>query len=100
MPSVEKTIFEKKMEEYLQSTKAAHRHAGKLIAFSELMKAIFGITSFEIVQNVEEYVKTGGIMVLKGRMDLHLGQTILEFKIDLDKELETGKRKSKGTLLS
>jgi methylase of polypeptide subunit release factors len=91
MPPVEKPVFENKMEEYLQSTKAAHTHAGKLIAFSELMKAVFGVTSFEIVQNVEQYVKTGGVMVLKGRMDLRLGQTILEFKIDLDRELETAK---------
>lgn len=91
MPPVEKPVFEKKMGEYIQSTKAAHTHAGKLIAFSELMKAVFGVTSFEIVQDVEQYVKTGGVMVLKGRMDLHLGQTILEFKIDLDRELETAK---------
>jgi hypothetical protein len=54
------------------------------------MKSIFGVTSFEIVQNVEQYVRTGSVMVLKGRMDLHLGQTILEFKIDLSRELETG----------
>jgi hypothetical protein len=90
MSSTEKTVFGKYMEEYLQSTKAAHTHAGKLIAFSELMKSIFGVTSFEIVQNVEQYVRTGGVMVLKGRMDLQLGQTILEFKIDLSRELETG----------
>lgn len=90
MSSVEKTVFAKKIEEYLQSTKVAHTYAGKLIAFSELMKSIFGVTSFEIVQNVEQYVKTGGVMVLKGRMDLQLGQTVLEFKIDLNRELETG----------
>ncbi len=90
MSSAEKTVFSKYMEEYLQSTKTANTHTGKLIAFSELMKSIFGVTSFEIVQNVEQYVRTGGVMFLKGRMDLQLGQTILEFKIDLGKELETG----------
>ena len=79
------------MEEYLQTTKEAKGHVGKLIAFSDLMKAIFGISSYEIVQNVEQYIKSGGVMILKGRMDLRLGQTILEFKIDLSKELETGK---------
>lgn len=55
MSSVEKTVFDKKMEEYIQSTKVAHTHAGKLIAFSELMKSIFGVSSFEIVQNVKVF---------------------------------------------
>ena len=41
--------------------------------------------------NIEQYVKTGGVMLLKGRMDLRLGQTIIEFKINLIKELEVGK---------
>jgi hypothetical protein len=90
MSSSEKTVFQKNMEEYLLAIKGAHSHAGKLVAFSDLMKSIFGVTSFEIVQNIEQYVRTGGVMVLKGRMDLHLGQTILEFKIDLGRELETG----------
>jgi hypothetical protein len=31
-----------------------HAHAGKLIAFSELMKPIFGIASLEIVQKVSQ----------------------------------------------
>jgi len=75
--------------EYLQTTEAAHTHTGKLIAFSELLKAIFGVSSYEIVPNVERYVKTGGLMVLKGRMDMRLGQTIVEFKIDLAREFDT-----------
>ncbi len=91
MPPSELTAYDMKMKEYIQSAKAANTHTGKLIAFSELMKAIFGVSSFEIVQNVEQYVKTEGIMMLKGRMDLQLGKTIIEFKIDLNKELETAK---------
>lgn len=91
MPSSELTAYDQKMKEYLQSAKTAHTHAGKLIAFSELMNAIFGVSSFEIVQNVEQYVKTEGVMILKGRMDLQLGKTIIEFKLDLNKELETAK---------
>lgn len=74
---------------YLQAVDAAHTHTGKLITFSELLKSVFGVSSYEIVPNVEQYVKSGGLMVLKGRLDLRLGQTILEFKIDLAKELET-----------
>ena len=52
------------------------------------MKSVFGVSSFEVVQNVEQYVKAGGLMILKGRLDLRLGQTIMEFKIDLSKELD------------
>jgi len=80
-----------KIKDYLDSTKAANTHTGKLIAFSELLKSIFGVTSYEVVPNVEQYVKSGGLMILKGRMDLRLGQTIMEFKIDLAKELDTAK---------
>jgi SAM-dependent methyltransferase len=79
-----------KIKDYLQATAHANTHTGKLIAFSELLKSVFGVSSFEIVQNVEQYVKTGGLLVLKGRMDLRLGQTVIEFKIDLARELGTG----------
>ncbi|MCJ7771124.1 hypothetical protein MUP37_06075, partial [Candidatus Bathyarchaeota archaeon] len=82
------TSYSDKMKEYLQAARSANTHPGKLIAFSDLMKGIFGVSSFEIVQNVEQYIKTGKLLVLKGRMDLRLGQTIMEFKIDLSKELE------------
>ncbi|MCJ7634291.1 SAM-dependent methyltransferase [Candidatus Bathyarchaeota archaeon] len=82
--------YEDNFANYLKSAEAANTHTGKLIAFSELMKSIFGVQSYEIVPNVEQYIKTGGLIALKGRMDLHLGQTIIEFKIDLAKELDTG----------
>ena len=75
------------MNEYIQSAKNAHTHTGKLIVFSELLKSVFGVSSFEVVQNVEQYVKSAGLILLKGRMDLRLGETIIEFKIDLSKEL-------------
>jgi len=81
--------YSDKIKAYLQAVDAAHTHTGKLITFSELLKSVFGVSSYEIVPNVEQYVKSGGLMVLKGRLDLRLGQTILEFKIDLAKELET-----------
>ena len=80
-----------KIKDYLHSTKAANTHTGKLIAFSELLKSVFGVTSYEVVPNVEQYIKSGGLMILKGRMDLRLGQTIMEFKIDLAKELDAAK---------
>lgn len=80
--------YSDKIKGYLQAADRAHTHTGKLIAFSELLKSIFGVASYEIVQNVEQYVKTGGLMVLKGRMDMRLGQTIIEFKVDLAKELD------------
>lgn len=76
------------MKDYLQAAKNAHTHQGKLIAFSDLLKGVFGVSSYEVVQNVEQYIKSGRLLVLKGRMDLRLGQTIMEFKLDLGKELE------------
>ena len=78
-----------KIRGYLQAVNAAHTHTGKLIAFSELLKSIFGVASYEIVPNVEQYVKAGGLIALKGRLDMRLGQTIIEFKVDLVRELET-----------
>jgi len=80
--------YSDRINEYLEATRKAKTHTGKLITFSELVKSIFGVSSCEIVENVEQYVKSGKVLVLKGRMDLRLGQTILEFKIDLKKELE------------
>ena len=61
-----------------------------MIVFSELLKSIFGVSSYEIVENIEQYVKAGKVLVLKGRMDLHLGQTVVEFKMDLNRELQDG----------
>ena len=58
------------IKEYILAAKNAHTHAGKMVAFSELLKSIFGVSSYEIVQNIEQYVKTGGLMRLKGRMDM------------------------------
>ena len=78
------------MKEYLLAAKNANTHTGKLIAFSDFLKQIFGISSYEIVPNVEQYIKTGNVIALKGRLDIHLGQTIVEFKINLANELETG----------
>lgn len=83
--------YSDKIKEYLQVTGRAHTHAAKLIAFSDLLKSVFGVSSYEIVQNVEQYIKTGGLIILKGRLDMRLGQTIIEFKIDLAKELDTAK---------
>lgn len=80
--------FRDRIREYLQAAKAP-THTGKLIAFSELLKSVFGVESHEIVQNVEQYVKSGRLMILKGRMDMRLGQTIIEFKVNLAKELDT-----------
>jgi type I restriction-modification system DNA methylase subunit len=85
---VSQTSYTDKIKEYLQAAKNANTHPGKLIAFSDLLKGVFGVSSYEVVQNVEQYIKSGKLMVLKGRMDLRLGQTIMEFKLDLGKELE------------
>jgi len=81
--------YQEKMAEYLRTVDAAHRHTGKVVAFSELLKLFFGVSSYEIVQNVEQYIKAGGLIVLKGRMDMRLGKTIIEFKVDLSRELDT-----------
>jgi type I restriction-modification system DNA methylase subunit len=83
--------YSDKVKEYLQAAGRANTHAGKLVVFSELLRSIFGVSSYEIVQNVEQYIKAGGLMILKGRMDLRLGQTIIEFKINLAKELDAAK---------
>lgn len=85
------STYVERIKEYTQTAKNAHTHAGKMIAFSELLKSVFGVSSYEIVPDIEQYVKTEGLMILKGRMDLRLGQTIMEFKIDLSKELDAGK---------
>jgi len=82
--------FENEFENYLQATEVANTHAGKLIAFSEFLNSIFGVSSYDIVPNVEQYIKSGGILALKGRMDFRLGKTIIEFKINLSKELKVG----------
>lgn len=81
--------YSDRIKDYLRVTKAANTHTGKLISFSELLKSVFGVASYEIVQHVEQYVKSGSLMVLKGRMDMRIGQTIIEFKVDLAKELDT-----------
>jgi hypothetical protein len=47
------------------AAKAANTHTGKLIVFSDLLKQNFGLDSYEIVPNVEQYVKTGGLIALK-----------------------------------
>jgi len=85
------SVYAERIKEYIQAAKTANTHTGKMVAFSELLKSVFGVSSYEIVQNIEQYVKTEGLLVLKGRLDLRLGQTILEFKIDLSRELDTGK---------
>lgn len=87
--------YSDKIRDYLKAAKTANTHTGKLIAFSELLKSVFGVESYEIVQNVEQYVKSGGLMILKGRMDMRLGQTIIEFKVNLTKELGAGKEEIK-----
>ena len=82
--------YEGTVKNYLLAAKNANTHTGKLIAFSDFLKQIFGISSYEIVPNVEQYIKTGNVIALKGRLDMHLGQTIVEFKINLATELEAG----------
>ena len=80
--------YSDQIKNYLEATRIAPTHTGKLFTFSELVKSIFGVSSYEIVENIEQYIKSGKVLVLKGRMDLRLGQTIMEFKIDLSKELD------------
>jgi hypothetical protein len=82
--------FAEKIEAYLQSVNAPHSHTGLLIAFSELLKSVFGVASYETVPNVEQYVKAD-MIALKGRLDMRLGQTIIEFKLNLAKELDAAK---------
>lgn len=82
------STYHDKIKEYLHEAEVAHTHAGKEVAFSGLLKSVFGISGLEIIPNIENYIKTGEARMLKGRMDLHLGRIIIEFKINLKKELE------------
>jgi len=58
-----------------------------MIAFTRFLEAVFGTSSYEVLPNIEKYISSSVSMVkLKGRMDLHFGRTIIEFKTDLPRE--------------
>lgn len=84
--------FEKEFKEYLESVRISNSHQAKMIAFTNFLKNVFGTSSYEVLPNVEKYISSNASMVkLKGRMDLHFGSTIIEFKMDLSRELDSAK---------
>lgn len=84
--------FEKEFKEYLESVRISNSHQAKMIAFTNFLMNVFGTSSYEVLPNVEKYISSNASMVkLKGRMDLHFGSTIIEFKMDLSRELDKAK---------
>ncbi len=86
--------FEESFKKYLEAASSAGTHQAKMIAFTIFLSEVFGKSSYEIIQDVEKYVSTRdkiSMMTIKGRMDMHFGQTIIEFKLNLSRELEAAK---------
>ncbi|MGA2913119.1 MAG: N-6 DNA methylase [Methanoregula sp.] len=72
---------------YLQSVKEKNSHQAKILVFHHLLESFFDTDVYETAPDVEKYIKTGSALKLKGRLDLRLGRTIIEFKTDFPKEL-------------
>lgn len=84
--------LEKEFKDYLESIRISNTHQARMITFTEFLKKVFGVSSYEVLPNIEKYIEANTSMVkLKGRMDLHFGSTIIEFKMDLSRELDAAK---------
>ncbi|MEM0343955.1 MAG: N-6 DNA methylase [Thermoplasmata archaeon] len=69
----------------LSATCANVAHTGRLMAFSEFLRKVFGLEIREIAPKVERY-RSLKIHTLRGRPDLPFGDVILEMKTDISRE--------------
>jgi len=72
------------VQKFRNSCQAA-QHTGRLIAFSELLREVFGVNIDDIVPKIEQY-KSDKINALRGRPDLPFGDVIIEMKTNIQGE--------------
>lgn len=69
----------------LAATCANAAHTGRLMAFLEFLRKVFGVKINEIAPKIERY-RSLKIYTLRGRPDLPFGDVILEMKTDVCRE--------------
>jgi len=79
------------VKKYINRAKIAVKHPAKLVAFSFLLENLFNKEIDTLLPSVEKYLKSN-ILGVKGSIDLLLPEIILEIKVNLEKELEDGKK--------
>jgi len=86
------SIIKEKLPEYLSTVKSKHSEPSKAYTFISFIQKIFDIESRDL--DFEVPVKSK-LMELRGRIDATFGNLIFEFKKNLEKDLEEGKRELK-----
>jgi hypothetical protein len=94
MSSVRISEFERLKEElpgYLTRAKNAKSQPTKEFTFASFIHKVFGITSEDFSEKMEVSV-VSKVLLMRGRVDAVFGNLLLEFKIDLDREIDDARR--------
>ncbi len=75
---------------YLPNTRKAKSQPAKEILFASFAERVFGIKPEEFAEKMETPVASK-LWVVRGRIDAVFGNLIIEFKVDLDRELDDAK---------
>ncbi|MBI3859316.1 MAG: N-6 DNA methylase [Thaumarchaeota archaeon] len=86
MPGLEE--LEKELPSYIAQIKATRSQPGKEIVFTRFIERVFGIKPETITMEVPI---SSRVLVVRGRVDAVFGNILMEFKVDLRRELDDAK---------
>jgi hypothetical protein len=75
------------VEQYLADIREAKTHTAKHLVTANFLRDVFDVQICELIPGIEK--ELGSKMLgIKGRADQIFGDVVLEFKVDLEKELD------------
>ena len=86
MPGLD--VLKEELPQYLSEMRRIRSQPGKEIIFTRFMERVFGISPETLSMEVPIESK---ILLVRGRVDAVFGNILMEFKIDIRKELDNAK---------
>ncbi len=83
-------ILKRELTTYLPNTQKAKSQPAKEILFVSFDERVFKIKPEEFSEKMETPV-TSKLWLVRGKIDAVFGNLIIEFKVDLDRELDAAK---------
>jgi hypothetical protein len=92
IPEIER--LRKELPGFVSAARERNTQPGKELIFAEFMRKVFGVEPEEFSKKMEVQVESK-VLLLRGRIDAVFGNLIIEFKVDLDRELKDAERELK-----
>ena len=83
--------LQKELPSYISEARTRRSQPAKELLFASFIHKVFGIQPEDFGEKMEVPVSSK-VLLVKGRIDTLFGNLIIEFKVDLDRELDDAKQ--------